>query len=37
MYILYITSSLITIRSVSRVVEYLKGHNGYLLRYEVYL
>lgn len=37
MYMLYIASGLIMIRSVFRVVEYLQGNNGYLLRHEVYL
>ncbi|KAJ4989968.1 Protein RTA1-like protein 8 [Stagonosporopsis vannaccii] len=37
MYILYITSGLIMVRSIFRVVEYLQGNNGYLLRHEVYL
>lgn len=37
MYVLYITSALIMIRSIFRVVEYLQGNNGYLLRHEVYL
>jgi hypothetical protein len=34
---LYITSTLIMIRSVFRAVEYLQGFDGYLLRHEVYL
>ncbi|KAF1361124.1 RTA1-domain-containing protein [Lizonia empirigonia] len=37
MYVLYIASGLIMVRSVFRVVEYLQGNNGYLLRHEVYL
>jgi hypothetical protein len=37
MHALYIASGLIMIRSVFRVVEYLQGNNGYLLRHEVYL
>lgn len=34
---LYVASALIMVRSVFRVVEYLQGNNGYLLRHEVYL
>ncbi|CAI6331005.1 unnamed protein product [Periconia digitata] len=34
---LYITSGLILVRSVFRVVEYLQGNAGYLLRHEVFL
>ena len=37
MHVLYLASALIMIRSVFRVVEYLQGNNGYLLRHEVYL
>ncbi|KAF2626507.1 RTA1-domain-containing protein [Macroventuria anomochaeta] len=37
MHVLYIASGLIMIRSVFRLVEYLQGNNGYLLRHEVYL
>lgn len=37
LYILYFTSGLIMIRSIFRVVEYLQGNDGYLLRHEVYL
>lgn len=33
----YIGSSLILVRSVFRVVEYLGGNDGYLLRHEVFL
>lgn len=36
-YTLYATSILILIRSVFRVVEYLQGNAGYLLRHEVFL
>ncbi|PVI00573.1 RTA1-domain-containing protein [Periconia macrospinosa] len=36
-YALYVASALIMMRSVFRVVEYLQGNNGYLLRHEVYL
>ncbi|KAE8152393.1 RTA1-domain-containing protein [Aspergillus avenaceus] len=35
--ILYITSFLIMVRSVFRLVEYLQGNNGYLLHHEVFL
>ncbi|KAH8590092.1 RTA1 like protein-domain-containing protein [Bisporella sp. PMI_857] len=34
---LYVTSVLILIRSVFRVIEYLQGNNGSLLRKEIYL
>ncbi|KAF9694126.1 hypothetical protein EKO04_007858 [Ascochyta lentis] len=37
MYVLYLASALIMVRSVFRVVEYLQGNNGYILRHEVYL
>lgn len=37
MYALYLASGLIMIRSVFRVIEYLQGNNGYLLRHEVFL
>lgn len=37
MYALYIASTLIMIRSIFRVVEYLQGNNGYLLRHEIFL
>ncbi|KAF2018817.1 RTA1-domain-containing protein [Aaosphaeria arxii CBS 175.79] len=36
-YVLYLTSTFILIRSVFRVVEYLQGNNGELLRKEVFL
>ncbi|KAJ5466156.1 hypothetical protein N7530_009943 [Penicillium desertorum] len=35
--VLYATSLLILIRSVFRLVEYIQGHQGYLLHHEVYL
>lgn len=35
--ILYLTSLLILVRSVFRLVEYLQGNNGYLLHHEIYL
>jgi hypothetical protein len=34
---LYLASGLIVVRSVFRVVEYLQGFDGYLLRHEAYL
>ena len=34
---LYVTSGLILVRSVFRVIEYLQGNSGYLLRQEVFL
>lgn len=37
MQILYITSVLIMIRSLFRLVEYVQGFDGYLLSHEVYL
>ncbi|KAF2786118.1 RTA1-domain-containing protein [Melanomma pulvis-pyrius CBS 109.77] len=36
-YVLYVTSILILIRSIFRVVEYIQGEDGYLLGHEVYL
>ncbi|KAL2012765.1 hypothetical protein VTN00DRAFT_290 [Thermoascus crustaceus] len=37
LYALYIASALVMIRSIFRVVEYLMGNNGYLLRHEHFL
>lgn len=37
MYMLYATSGLILVRSAFRVVEYIMGNNGFLLRREVFL
>ena len=37
LYILYVTSTLILIRSIFRVVEYLQGNNGYLISHEVFI
>jgi hypothetical protein len=37
MYVLYVASGLIMVRSVFRVIEYLQGNNGYLLRHEYFL
>jgi hypothetical protein len=34
---LYIASALIMVRSIFRVIEYVQGNNGYLLRHEVFL
>lgn len=34
MYMLYVGSLLIMVRSIFRVVEYLMGNNGFLLRHE---
>lgn len=36
-YVLYTTSTLILIRSIFRVVEYLQGNGGYLISHEVFL
>ncbi|PGH19548.1 hypothetical protein AJ80_03884 [Polytolypa hystricis UAMH7299] len=36
-YVLYITSILVLIRSVFRVIEYVQGNAGYLLSHEVFL
>lgn len=35
--ILYIASTLIMVRSIFRIVEYIQGNNGYLLRHEIFL
>ncbi|EEA27147.1 hypothetical protein TMatcc_004580 [Talaromyces marneffei ATCC 18224] len=37
LFALYVTSTLIMIRSVVRVVEYLEGYDGYLLSHEIFL
>ncbi|KAF1954336.1 RTA1-domain-containing protein [Byssothecium circinans] len=34
---LYVTSGLILVRSIFRIIEYLQGNAGYLLRHEIYL
>ena len=34
---LYVTSALILVRSIVRVVEYLDGYDGYLMRHEVFI
>jgi hypothetical protein len=37
LYVLYVTSALILIRSIFRVVEYLQGNDGYLISHEVFI
>jgi hypothetical protein len=37
LYVLYATSTLILVRSIFRVVEYLQGNDGYLISHEVFL
>lgn len=37
MTMLYVASALIMVRSVFRAIEYLQGHDGYLLGHEIYL
>jgi hypothetical protein len=37
MYTLYTASGLIMFRSIFRVIEYVQGNNGYLLRHEIFL
>lgn len=37
LYVLYVTSALILIRSIFRVVEYLQGNGGYLISHEVFI
>ncbi|KAH7205790.1 RTA1 like protein-domain-containing protein [Fusarium redolens] len=37
LYVLYIASFIIMIRSVFRVVEYLQGNSGYLISHEIFL
>jgi hypothetical protein len=37
LYVLYVSSFLILVRSIFRVVEYLQGNKGYLISHEVYL
>jgi hypothetical protein len=37
LHILYITSILILVRSIFRVVEYLQGHDGFLVSHEVFI
>lgn len=35
--VLYIASTLIMVRSIFRIVEYVQGNGGYLLRHETFL
>ncbi|CAF3542968.1 unnamed protein product [Fusarium graminearum] len=37
LYVLYVSSFLILVRSIFRVVEYLQGNSGYLISHEIYL
>ncbi|KAL4929540.1 RTA1 domain-containing protein [Aspergillus undulatus] len=37
LYVLFVVSALIIIRSLYRIVEFCQGQNGYLMRHEVYL
>ena len=37
LYALYVASMLILVRSIFRVIEYVQGNNGYLLKKEVFL
>lgn len=37
LYVLYVTSLLILVRSIFRVIEYLQGNAGYLISHEIYL
>ncbi|KAH8747737.1 RTA1 like protein-domain-containing protein [Diaporthe sp. PMI_573] len=37
LYVLYLTSTIILIRSLFRVVEYLQGNGGYLISHEIFL
>lgn len=37
LWILYITSAIILVRSIFRVVEYLQGNSGYLISHEIFL
>ncbi|KAF2999887.1 hypothetical protein E8E13_008297 [Curvularia kusanoi] len=37
LFVLYLASGLIMVRSIFRVVEYVQGNNGYLLRHEFFL
>lgn len=36
-YVLYVTSLLVLVRSIFRVIEYIQGEDGYLLSREIYL
>jgi hypothetical protein len=37
LYVLYITSIIILVRSVFRVIEYVQGRGGYLISYEIFI
>ncbi len=37
LWVLYITSAIILVRSIFRVVEYLQGNSGYLISHEIFL
>ncbi|CRK19837.1 Protein RTA1 like protein [Verticillium longisporum] len=37
LWVLYVTSAIILVRSVFRVVEYLQGNDGYLISHEIFL
>ncbi|OHW97541.1 RTA1 domain-containing protein [Colletotrichum incanum] len=37
LYVLYITSAIILVRSIFRVIEYLQGNGGYLISHEIFL
>lgn len=37
LWVLYITSAIILVRSIFRVVEYLQGNGGYLISHEIFL
>ena len=37
LYVLYVVSMLIMVRSVFRLIEYAQGHNGELLKNEIYV
>lgn len=37
LWVLYVTSGIILVRSIFRVVEYLQGNSGYLISHEVFL
>lgn len=37
LWVLYVTSAIILVRSIFRVVEYLQGNGGYLISHEIFL
>lgn len=37
LWVLYVTSAIILVRSIFRVVEYLQGNSGYLISHEIFL